>query len=150
MFWGLRVKIFSSLILFVNAKFVPVFWSKSVPISPNKKTIYSNPTLGSPWLVGEDKLPQLEIPEDNPLEVDLVYGGHHLAEELAGGSLAQSPSGPHIRVQVPATGRREHQVETLFPHHHLLATTAAVNNCPRWIPLTSPCLHRAWHIKNIL
>ena len=58
-----------------------------------------------------------------------MYSGHHLAEELAGGSLAQSPSGPHIRVQVPATGRREHQVETLFPHHHLLATTAAVNNC---------------------
>jgi hypothetical protein len=74
----------------------------------------------SPGLVGEDELPKLEIPEHDPLEMDLVHGGHHLAEELAGHTLAEPAAGPHIRVEVAAAGRRKDQVESLLAHHHLL------------------------------
>ncbi len=49
-------------------------------------------------------------------------GSDHLAEEMAGHTFSQAPAGPHVGVEVAATGR-EYQVDPLLAHHHLLHIT---------------------------
>ena len=79
-----------------------------------------------PRLVGEDELPEFEIPEHDSLLVRLMHGGHDLSEEMPGVRLPEPPPRAHVAVHV-AVARREHQVDMLGPHNNLLQIGERVN-----------------------
>ncbi|GBP51917.1 hypothetical protein EVAR_80011_1 [Eumeta japonica] len=81
------------------------------PLSKRKKY--------SPLWIGENELPQLQVPQYDALLVAGGDGFRHLPEEASGFVFPQPLPGPHVRVQIGMRARKD-QVNVAVAHEHLV------------------------------
>lgn len=72
----------------------------------------------SPRFIGEDKLPELKVPQHDPVFVTRRHGPGRLPEEPPRLGLAQSPACPYVGVQVTVVALQEEIAPASRCLHH--------------------------------